>query len=357
MADRVRIGVIGTSGFTDFMHLTNLKSERRADVTAICGRNRQRAAELAAKHDIPLVFTDYREMLAKAPMDAVLVAVPDDLHFAVVMAALDAGLHVLCEKPLANDSSQARAMVEKAEASGRKQMVFFTWHWFAHYQQLQRLLLDGYVGQLRHCSLRYLSSHGCDPQYNWRWDGRRSNGVLGDLGSHLVHFAHLYVGEITGICANLHACVERRDEEGSPIPPSNDSALLALEFANGAHGTLQVSAVAHVANHFFEQQITLCGDAGAIHAEFSLAGSSLRGVRCDATEFTDFGSFKFSPDDNFGGIFDVFRTEPVGHRLFIDAVLEDKPLSPNFYEGLRVQRVLDAALTSHRERRWVTLAT
>jgi predicted dehydrogenase len=101
MPDQVRVGVVGTSGFTDFVHLTDLKSHPRASVTAICGRrDRQRAAELAATYDIPHIYTDYHEMLARAPLDAVIVAAPDDLHYPIVMAALDAGLHVLCEKPL-----------------------------------------------------------------------------------------------------------------------------------------------------------------------------------------------------------------------------------------------------------------
>lgn len=96
----------------------------------------KRAAELAAIHDIPLVYTDYREMIAQASLDAVVVAARDDLHYPVVMEALDAGLHVLCEKPLATTADQARAMYEKAEAGGRIHMVFFTWPWLAHYQQL-----------------------------------------------------------------------------------------------------------------------------------------------------------------------------------------------------------------------------
>lgn len=355
MADRVRIGVVGTSGFTEFMHITNLKSDPRAHVGAICGRNRERAAELAARHEIPLLFTDYREMFAEAPLDAVVVAVPDDLHFSVVMEALDAGLHVLCEKPLASNANQARAMYEQAEAAGLRHMVYFTWSWLSHYQQLVRLLEEGYIGKPRYCSLQYLGDHGLDSQYNWRWDVRRSNGVLSDLGSHAIQFARLYVGEIARIGADLHTFVERYDDEGRPIQAANDSAILAVEFVNGAHGTIHVSAVSHLANHFFAQRITLCGDAGTIHSEVTLAGSSLRGARSGAEGFEDFGSFTFGPDDNFGGIFDVFHSEPVGDRLFVDAVLEDKAVSPNFYDGLKVQQVIDAALTSHSERHWVTV--
>jgi predicted dehydrogenase len=357
MPNPVRIGVIGTSLFTDFMHLTNLRSHPQARLSAICGRSHARAAELAAKHDIPLVFTDYREMIAKGSLDAVVVAVPDDLHFPMVMEALDAGLHVLCEKPLASDAAQARAMVEKAEAAGVKHMVYFTWPWLSHYQQMQRLIADGYIGQPRHCAVSYLSDYGAGRadayQYNWRWDNRRSNGVLGDLGSHAIQFARLCVGEIARVCARLDAFVERTDADGEPIPRANDAAALAIEFANGSHGVIQLSAVTHMADHFMDQRITLIGDAGTLESALTFASKSLRGARRDASVFEDFGSVVFGPDED---IFEVFRTESVGDRLFIDAILQDKPVSPDFYDGLRVQQVLDAAVLSHREARWAAVA-
>jgi predicted dehydrogenase len=357
MTDRVRVGVIGTSMFTDFMHLTNFSRHPHARLSAICGRNRERATELAAKHDIPLVFTDYREMFARGSLDAIVVAAPDDLHFPMVMDALDAGLHVLCEKPLASNAAQARAMYEKAKATGVRHMVYFTWPWLAHYQQMRRLIGEGYVGRARHFSLSYLSDYGVGQtgpyQYNWRWDNRRSNGVLSDLGSHAVQFARLYVGEVTRVCARLDSFVERADEDGEPIPAANDAAVLAIEFANGAHGTIQISAITHLADRFMEQRITLTGDAGTLESELTLAGKSLRGARSGAECAEDFGSSPYGPDDD---IFDVFRTEAVGDRLFIDAILQDQPVSPDFYDGLRAQQVIDAALLSHREARWAAVA-
>lgn len=357
MPDRVRVGVIGTSGFADYMHLTDLKSHPRAQLTAICGRsNSERAAELAATHGIPNVFTDYHEMIEKAPLDAIVVAAPDDLHYPIVMEALDAGLHVLCEKPLASNAAQARAMYEKAEAAGVRHMVFFTWPWLKHYQQLNQLLAEGCVGQTRVCSVTYLGDHGLGGAYNWRWDARRANGILGDLGAHAIQFARLYVGEIARVSADLHACSERADAEGRPALPANDTAVLVVEFVNGAHGTIQLSGVANLANEGMQQRITLYGDLGSLESEVTFARRSLRGARSGAGKFETFVSHLFGPDDGeVGGIFDMFRTESVGDRLFIDAILEDRPVTPSFYDGWRVQEVIDAALTSHHERRWVEI--
>ena len=105
------------------MHLPNLQSDSQANTVAICGRNRDRAEEMARKYDIPQVYTDYRTMLEDGELQAVIVATPDDQHYPVTMAALDAGLHVLCENPIALQVTQVRKMLDKAEAIGIKHMI------------------------------------------------------------------------------------------------------------------------------------------------------------------------------------------------------------------------------------------
>jgi len=114
MAEQVRVGVVGTSWYADLMHLPNLKSHPGAHVVAICGRNGDRAEEMAQKYDIPHVFTDYRTLIAQGQVHALVVATPDDTHYAITMDALEAGLHVLCEKPLALTARQAQQMYDKA---------------------------------------------------------------------------------------------------------------------------------------------------------------------------------------------------------------------------------------------------
>lgn len=111
------------------MYLPALKSHPQAELTAICGRNRARAEEMAQKYEIPQVFTDYQAMIEQAGLEALIVAIPDDLHYPVTMAALDAGLHVLCEKPLAFTLRQAREMYERAAAAKVKHMTYFRRWW------------------------------------------------------------------------------------------------------------------------------------------------------------------------------------------------------------------------------------
>src|SRR5262249_7888119 len=138
MKDKVRVGMIGTSYWADFM-LQWLTSHPQAVPAAVCGRNRSRAEEGAAKFGIPRVFTDYREMFAQGNLDAGIIATPDDEHYPMAMAALDAGLHVLGEKPMALDLSQARAMLAKAEAAGVKHMINYSWRFLPHFRHLRQL--------------------------------------------------------------------------------------------------------------------------------------------------------------------------------------------------------------------------
>jgi predicted dehydrogenase len=341
------------------IHLPALKSHPRAEIAAICGRNRDRADEMAKKYEIPLVFTDYREMIAKGDLQAIVIITPEDLHYPMTMDALDVGLHVLCEKPLALNAEQAREMYEKAEAVGVKHMVFFTHRWWPHYRYLKELVDEGYVGRCFLCHIRYLGGYGREAQYAWRFDRQRSNGILGDLGSHMIDFARWYVGDIARVSAHLTTFVERPGPESQALDPANDSAVLTVEFENGAQGVIHVSAVAYVGDRGQEQHVILHGQSGTLEADFTFVGAELRGARHDEEQFAPLSV----PDDlwgdvdqtDFSQILDVFVKQPVGDRLFIDAILEDRPVTPSFYDGLKAQEVIDAAIESHQSGSWVSL--
>ena len=144
--EQVRVGMIGTSWYADSMHLPSLTSHPQASVTAICGRNEARAQEMAAKFNVPHVFTDRQAMLHAGLMDAVVIAAPDDLHYPMCMEAIAAGLHVVCEKPLALTAHEAREMAVAADAAGVKHMSFFTLRWFPHTRLLRELVDAGQCG-------------------------------------------------------------------------------------------------------------------------------------------------------------------------------------------------------------------
>ena len=354
MSEKVRVGIVGTSWWADAFHLPTLKSHPQAELAAICGRQRERAEEMARKYEVARVFTDYREMIEAGDLDALVVSTPDDSHHAITMAALDAGLHVLCEKPLALNAAHAREMYAKAEVVGVKHMVLFTWRWIPHFQYLKTLLDEGYIGRLYQCQFRFLSGYGRDGQYGWRFDRQRGNGIWADLGAHEIDRARWLVGDIARVSAHLATYVNRSGPEGQPLDPANDSAVVLLEFVNGAQGVIQVSAVAHSGGS--GQHVTLYGEGGTLDAGYTFPGTTLQGARHDQEQFEPLAV----PDSFWGPVdrsdpWNVFDKQSVGDRLFIDAILEDRPVSPNFYDGWKVQQVIDAAIESHDRGTWVAV--
>src|SRR5262245_34167060 len=126
MTDKVKVGIIGTSWWADLAFLPTLSTYDCASLAAICGRNRERADEIGTNFGIPQLFTEFRQMIDQRKLDAVIVSTPDDTHYDMVMAAVDAGLHVLCEKPVALNATDAKKMYEKARAANVKHMVMYS---------------------------------------------------------------------------------------------------------------------------------------------------------------------------------------------------------------------------------------
>ncbi len=357
MSEKVRVGMVGTGWYADWMHLPALQSHPQAEIAAICGRNRERAEETARKFAIPRVFTDYREMIEKANLHALVVASPDDMHFPITMDALDAGLHVLCEKPLALSAAQARAMTERAEAQGVKNMVYFTLRWMPAHRYVRELIEAGAVGRCFHCHIQHFMSYGRSGKFGWRFDPKRAHGALGDLGSHAIDLARWYVGDIVQVSAELDTFVAREDADGHRVESACDAALLAVRFANGAQGILHVSVVAHTAERGIQQQVTLCGENGTLETGSSLTQMEVRAARQGE-------NFQMLPiPDRFWGEgdrsdpFAVFTRLSVGGRRFIDAILEDLPVSPDFRDGWKVLQVMEAAEESARRGERIALKT
>src|SRR6185437_4829737 len=142
--------------------------------------------------------------------------------------------------------------------------------------------------------------------------------------------------------------------DGAVAAPSNDSALLSIQFADGAQAAIQVSALAHVGDRGVEQRIVIHGAEGSLEASYSDLGTEVRGAQSGEAAFRVLPI----PDQLWGDTdrsnpLAVFESQPVGDRLLIDAILKDRPVAPSFYDGMKAQEVVDAAIKSDREGRWV----
>ncbi len=361
MAKHVRVGVVSTSWWADMMHLPALKSHPQAEVIAICGRHRDRAEEMAQKYAIPHVFTDYHELITKSGIDALIVAPPADLHYPMTMAALDAGLHVICEKPVALRAHQAQEMYDKATAAGVKHMTYFTWRWLPYFQYLHQLIQEGYLGRVYHGHFRYFGGfRRRQDQDGWGLDPQRSLGVLGALGSHMIDLARWCLGDVAKVNAHLGTFVTHSGPDGTPRDVTNDSALVTLEFQNGSHAVIHSSGVAHIGDRMREQYVRLDGEAGTVEVEANIPeGYVIRGARSDEGELTPLpipqtvlqGIDPHSPF--FDQYTQIFTQQSVGCRLFIDAIVHDHAVVPSLYDGLKAQEIMEAAIHANQQARWI----
>jgi predicted dehydrogenase len=353
MAVQLRVGVIGASGNSDLRHLPALKSHPRAEVVAICDIDRDLAKAMAAKYDIPFVCTDYREVIDKGRLDALLVVTPDDTHHPITMEALDAGLHVLCERPLAHNTRQAREMYETARAANVKHMTFFSFRLSPHYRYLKELIDGGYVGRCFDCHMCLFTGQGRSGQYSWRYDRKHGSGVLGEYGSDMIDLARWLSGDIAKVSAHLRMFVRRPGSDRDMLETTNDSATLAIESAKGTQGVMQLSCLAHIGARGMDQRITLHGESGTLEARATYNSAEIRGLPAGEDEFRPLPI----PDRLLEG---VDRENPYhltsqfgGDYRFVDAILEDRPLSPSFYDGFKAQQVIDAAKVAYLKGSWI----
>jgi myo-inositol catabolism protein IolC/predicted dehydrogenase len=338
------------------MYLPALASHPAGRVVAVCGRRSHPAAELAQRWGVPSWCTDPYELMDSG-VDAVIVATSNDSHFPLSMAALERGLHVLCEKPLALNGDQAAVMAEAASRTGRITMVPFTYHYMPVNRWVHRLIRQGYVGRVRHVDVRYYTGFAHDPGYSWRFDADVAGaGIIGDLGSHWIHLAGWLMGEPeVHVSATSTSFVTRQPRpDGSQYDQLEDSAVMTVRYDSGAYAVLHTSAVCAEETPFGQSHhLEVHGDEGTLYATCDWdTVQEVRGMR--RGEGRGLQQLPIPLDlvaglrtDSVHNTYrDVFRTTEAMTRAWATAIAAGQPVTPDFDTGLAVQRVVDAALRS-----------
>ena len=341
----------------------------RPRLAAICGRDKAAAQAAAERLGWAAVETDWQALIARDDVQLIDISAPGDMHAPIAIAALAAGKHVLCEKPLANTLAQAEAMKAAADAaypSGARAMVGFNYRRVPALALARRLVEQGRLGTLRHFRAVYLQDWLTDPDapMTWRMQAERAgSGALGDLGAHVVDLARYLTGdEVAGVAAVSATFTPRRpyaDGSGAGTVTVDDAVVFAARLASGALASFEVTRCA--AGRKNGLRVELNGSAGSLAFDLE---------RLNELEF-------FSPGDSgagddgggdTGGFRRVLVTEgrhpylsawwPPGHVLgwehtfthqaadLLTAIADGGQPRPSFDDGLAVQRVLDAAARS-----------
>ncbi|MFT6291095.1 MAG: putative dehydrogenase [Ilumatobacter sp.] len=359
-AARVRVGILGTSWWADSMYLPALATHPDVDIVGLCGRTPAKAEALAAEWDVPWWTVDSDEFLDPERLDAVIVATSNDSHEPLTMLAMERGLHVLCEKPIATSVGAGQRMADRAAELNRTTLVPFTYRYMPTNQFVKRLIDGGFVGRPYHLNMRYFTGFARDGEYSWRFDTELAgSGVLGDIGSHWLHVARWLLGEVTEIGCISERFVDRElRPDRSDYERSEDSAQMTVRFENGAYGTLQVSAVCWEGTDFNQtHHLDLHGADGTIYSYNDWSSvQEVRGLK--ANEPGPAQPLEI-PDDIWGDARrdsvhntyrDVFRVNRSMIGDWVDAVRDgrqlDGPLVPDLAEGARVQYLLELATQS-----------
>jgi predicted dehydrogenase len=253
---RLRLGIVGGGGggFIGSVHALAARMDNRYELVAgALSSNPDRAREAGAEWMLPpdRIYTDYREM-AKAEserddgIDVVAITTPNHTHFDIAKTFLDAGIHVICDKPLTTDIDDAITLVQSVEETG---LGFFVTHGFAAYpmiRQARAMVGAGLLGGVRLVHVEFVMDWLTDPidlagdrHASWRTDPSRSGpgGAISDIGTHAYHLARFVARqEVTSLSASLRTFVPGRQLD--------DNGHLLLKFANGAEGTMIVTQVA-----------------------------------------------------------------------------------------------------------------
>jgi predicted dehydrogenase len=354
--DAIRVGLIGAGSSAQRIHLPGLRLCRGVEVAAVCDPD-EKAARSTGIAD---VYGDWRDLLARRDIDAVVIATPNFTHCELALAACAAGKHVLCEKPLALSAADAKSMLAAAQRSGRVHMAAFTYQFAPALRRLRALLDAGELGDIRTVRASYLmalSGH----LLGWRSLKRHAgSGVLADIGSHLIHLVQHLAGPIATVSA---ASRRFRDDPQSDV---EDWIASLVRFARGATGTLEVSRVCPGRGAAISEQMTIevYGSRGsavfATQDPWALQLCTGEDA-CDASRpmtrvaLTDDGlKLPGSPRD-------VHADDPRwGYRYdeafqFIENVRHRRVPSPSFLDGARCQLVMDAMLSSAESGRWIAV--
>jgi predicted dehydrogenase len=374
--NQVRAGIIGT-GFIGPVHLEALR-RLGINVVAICDVD-DRAAAAAEKHGIPQAFDNYRKLLRSPDVDVIHITAPNRFHCEMALAAVEAGKHVVCEKPLAMNTRETAKILQAARAAKTIFAVNYNVRFYPAVQQLRRLVARGDLGKIIHVNGSYFQDWLFkDTDYNWRLlpqEGGKLRAVA-DIGTHWMDTASFILGaRIKSVFADLatwHKIRKRPLGEVQTFAKADpaiqyaeypvkteDFASVLLEFANGARGNLGVSQVAAGRKNCL--RIEIYGSRKSAWWNSEEPEMLHFGQRDGANEVAVRGTPVFGPDaapyidypaGHVEGFPDTFK---MLFRAVYSAIVAggaEQPLFATAADGHQEVAVCEAIMASHRNRQW-----
>jgi len=378
MTKKIGVGLLGyafmgkahSHAFKDMPHFF-WPAPAIPELITIFGRTESKVKEAAENFGFKRYTTDWREVIKDKEVEILDNSLPNDMHAEPSIAAIEAGKHVLCEKPLARNSKEAKEMFEVARRSSVKTMVAFNYRFVPAVVLAREIVRSGKLGRIYHFRARYLQDWIVDPNFPLVWrlvKEKAGSGPLGDLGSHIIDLARFILGEVTAVSAVTRTFINERPLPEDPTKKGKvtveDAFAAVLEFENGAIGTFEASRFATGRKNYNNFEIN--GEKGSI--EFNLERlNELRFYSADGEAKTLGWSEILVTEKDHPYISHYW---PSGHIIgwehtfinevyhFIDAIVNDKKIEPygaTFEDGYKNAVILDTILESAETGKRVTI--
>lgn len=324
-------------------HAERFAAIEGADVVAAVDTRPEVLAAFCTKHEITNCFGSLEQAIQWGEFDAAVNVTPDGVHFSTTMDLLRTGKHVLCEKPLATNHSDAVEMARLAAEAQVVNMVNLSYREVPAMQAAARLVAGGQIGDIRYFEASYLQSWltqaawgdwRSEPGWLWRLSSKHgSKGVLGDVGIHILDFATFVAGEdvseVSCTLKTFHKTAAPGQDEY--VLDANDSSIMTVSLSGGAVGT--VGATRYASGHLNDLFLRLHGTKGGLEVAFANGEGRLR--VCTEPDLSS-GTWRHLPAPDVG----------TNQEEFVRAITSGTRAEPDFARGAALQAVLDAAEAS-----------
>lgn len=358
--DKIGVAVIGT-GFGQKIHIPGLQVHHRVEVVAVMHPDRTKAEAVARSHHIPHGCQTLEEVLALPTVQAVTIATPPFLHYPQAKAALEAGKHLLLEKPTTLSAEEAIALQHLAQERGCVTALDFEFRFVPHWLRLAELLAEGYVGKLRFVNIDWLVAGRADPNRAWNWYARRDQGggALGAIGSHAFDYIAWLFGPIRRLNGRLITSIPTRPDpqtgEQKPVT-ADDTVMVQLELVDGTPIQMALSAATYAGRgHWVE----VYGDRGTLVLGSSNQQDYVHGFQLWAAPAGEALQAVEIPDRlQFPKTYADGRLAPFIRVVdnWVKAIEQGRSLCPSLQEGIASQRLMDLTHQSSDRQTWVEVS-
>ncbi len=354
MKDSVKIGFIGT-GFARKVQIPSFLKCEGAEIVSVASFHLENAEATAKEFNIPHFTDDWQDTVSREDIDLICITTPPDTHYEMTLRALELDKHVLCEKPMAMTQAEARIMTETAKSKGVLALIDHELRFQKGRLKAFEMLRDGEIGKIRRAKYNFRNASRGDTNLPWTWwsDKESGGGALGAIGSHIIDSFNWFLEtEISHIFCQLQTHIKQRfwEETGEMREvTSDDESNLIVRFADGdltedATGIVSISMVEYPN---YQNVIEFFGTDGALRVNFRGEIEMAKAGEKDWRAI-DVGLGKLVEgvaDTGFSRGFMEFAPK------IVEAILEGKTEiehAATFEDGLKVQKVLDAARKSDR---------